>query len=159
MRGEWVALAQVVSADGKVTGSLVYDFGEESLEVVEQILPEETRFSRGFAVAGWTSKQTFELVNGLPLGSVGECYVEELHGAEADVTESGIFLRLGDRVIGRLVNRALLEHWRRRDAEQIKAKVRMVGAGTMRVIHDGEGQVFRMVKARKKAEYRKRPSP
>ena len=159
MGSEWVALAQVVSAGGKVTGTLVYDFGEESLEVVEQVLPEETRFSRGFAVAGWTAKQTFELVNSLPLGSVGECYVEELHGVEAEVTESGIFVRLGERVLGRLVNRAMLEHWKRRDAEQIKAKVRMIGAGTMRVVHDGEGQVFRLIKSLRKPDYRKRASP
>ena len=139
----------VVLASIRVSGlahSVIYSFVDDEADVVPCDLPEDTRWYQGLSIA-WTKEQSFRLIQRAPAGEWGAVDISEVRNVTGVASDDGLLLFSGGRPLGRLVNAREADHFLTMGPEMMNKRLGHISAGRgARVLHDGDGLVYRLIK-------------
>lgn len=132
-------------ASGKLQ-SVIYDFAEDALDVVDEALPEDARYHQGLPV-DWRKELSWELIQRAPSGEWGAVDVGEVRDLTAAPGGSGLLLFTGGQLLGDLINIGQVRHFLSLDPADMAWQIRHIGGGRgARILHDGHGLIYRIIK-------------
>lgn len=141
MGDDFVVLAQVSLPEGDRL--VLYRMESGRTEFSSGNYRVDRRYVLGFE-AKWAVADTRKLLQRAPTGPFGDLYLDEIWDAAFEVRD-GIYLIVENeawRVVG-----TQAEHWLKKPPAKRDAKLQWLAEAGLRVLHDGEGQIFRIVNA------------
>lgn len=126
---------------------VVYRFDTGGVTFMSGSYEVDRRYVQGFPV-DWAVGKTTDLLGRAPLGVFGDLYLDEPGDARFEVRDGGIYLYGDGDLMGR-VPPSQEAHWMKKAPAARDAKLKWLAEEGIRVLHDGEGSIYRIVKAKR----------